>query len=198
MKKILIIFFVVFLLSFASSAFLKQYYQVSLTYDSGEIEVFDIKLIEGFPNMKTLPNEDSYYIRTVDENQVYFGNSFYFPLDVSITPNETCFVEEGIVDPNLCGGSTYFKSNYSFATVYLPYSPGASDLEVLDLNGNVILKQNLLDVSCGDDFCANHENKFNCEQDCLKDNQKEFIFPLIAGILLLVVLFFIWIRLRRR
>lgn len=198
MKKILIILLVLSLLSFASASFLKQYYQVSLTYDQGEIEIFNVKIIDGFPNMKNLPNEKSYYVRTVDKNQVYFGNSFYFPRDVSITPDEECFVEEGVVDPSLCGGSTYYELNYSGAIVFLPYSPGASDLEIFNPKGELIIKKSLLEFSCGDKFCANHETSSNCEQDCEKKKQKDFIFPLLAGILLLIVLIFAFWKLKKK
>jgi hypothetical protein len=112
-------------------------------------------------------SKGGYLLRVVSfEDETYSLKYFNFPLEVSVTPDENCFIKEGVVDPELCGGSTSFRSNYSSVLFKIPFSPGAKNYQIFNPEMILILEGDLSEFSCGNSVCEDHENLFNCFEDC--------------------------------
>lgn len=147
MKKIVVFLGILVFISLVSANYFPQVYLIQLNYGNGKIELAGVDVVEGSVNEDFLNrSEEGYVARIVShenesrENEVYWSYVFDFPREVSITPDEKCFVEEGIVDPGLCGlESTFYISNTSSVLVRLPFSPGAKYLQVLDSEGKQVL-----------------------------------------------------------
>ncbi|MCA9487675.1 MAG: hypothetical protein KC516_01800 [Nanoarchaeota archaeon] len=186
-KKALCLIFFIILINLVSANYLQQSYHIQIDYYEGNVSIQKIELVEGFSDKVSSNEGESYSLKIISfDGEVYRDYPFNFPREVFVTPGPECFVEEGIVDTDLCGGPTHYLSNFSSVLLKIPFSPGAKSLELVDPSGRLILKEDLSKFSCGDLICEEHETYSSCRKDCsLKDNEY-FEIGIALGIIILL------------
>lgn len=164
-KKIFFVFFIfLFFMGLVSSAFMPESYSVVVNYNSSKITFGDISKIQ--KNSFVGYSQGDYCLRTISfKGDEIAKTCFNFPLDNSYSVSEDCFIESGVVNASKCGAS-YFKSNYSAKMVYLPFSPGAKYIDVVNLDGVVLDRKEVYEFSCGNNICDSHESIESCSSDC--------------------------------
>tara|TARA_Y100000310_G_scaffold150693_2_gene150226 strand:- start:1933 stop:2445 length:513 start_codon:yes stop_codon:yes gene_type:complete len=131
-------------------------YIVDLIYDSGEINLNELFIKEGFtPDRKIQPTL-GYNLQIISsyEEVIY---SFNFMIDSNIVYD--VFGEESINPTS--------TNDYQEFSLVFPYFSNADFIRVYDSNNNLKLEIDTKILNCGDGTCQNYEDEFICPQDCL-------------------------------
>ena len=201
MKINKIITFLLFVLFIAPSVIALQpekIYFIDLEYDKGTLELIDISIITGYPQIST---DDSlpYKLELLSiEKEILYQGYFDIPNKFSTPPPLSPEDKSGVVE----------LSNVNFS-ISLPYYKKGNIINIIK-DEKILLR---IDVSkfsmyCGDSICQSDENNQNCPQDCISpdvspiqeedEDRGNRLYLIIIPLIILLGIIIIYLKKRNR